>query len=228
MKKAIIILAILFGMFGIVQAQEEEAKEEQKQEEQKQEEQKTPAVGIVKPIQVQLVVTGVGSGIHAGYHMNKKVFLGIDSTSKTQSSQEVSSTGGTIKIDIAFSTTILLMRYSPFENPFFFQLGGVVRSWVMDGTSLDSTGAEEYTMKFQWPSAASLIGIGANWVGKSGFSGGLGLSYLIGGNPDITSEDKSSNQQWECALAQQTKKGEEDFKQFANVPYFHLNIGWNF
>ena len=72
-----------------------------------------------------------------------------------------------------------------------------------------------------------MVGLGWNWIGDSGFSGGLGIHSLSVGEPEVTITDNTGT-----ANASQIEAEKEYWKDFgsyyASASNIYVNIGWNF
>ncbi|MGK5091424.1 hypothetical protein WDW89_05315 [Deltaproteobacteria bacterium TL4] len=184
------------------------------------------------PLQIQLAATTVGPGLHAGYHINDVIFLGLEATS-TSISQSSTDAAGTVEATLDFSTQVVMLRVSPFKGSFFLQGGVVNRSWTVEasGTSLIGDSGEEgvLAVKVDFPSPAFNVGLGWNWIADFGLSGGLGFGVISGGNPTV---DMEAAGVYSVIPDEEIQKEEDDFADsmsaFATFPYVHINIGWNF
>lgn len=185
-----------------------------------------------KSIQLQLLGSNIGSGAHLGYHLNDMFFVGADMSAISISSDEKDSSG-TVTAELKFSTQVFMLRISPFSGAFYIQGGMVSRKWDLEATGVsqigDSGESGTVTAEVKFPRSAANVGLGWNWISDFGLSGGLGLGTIMGGDPkvEMTVTDTTGTVT-DSDIQEEEDQLKSDMKQFANVPYVHLQIGWNF
>lgn len=184
------------------------------------------------PWQAQIASGSVGAGPHLGYNINQWVFVGAESLSRKETT---TSTFGT-SVTVNQSTNQILARFSTWENSgFYLQAGMVSRSWSAEslgygciGTTWPYTCTNQESVKIKWPDTAGNVGLGWNWVGDGGFSGGWGFSSISGGDPEITVTDLEGNAT-AAQVAEEEKYWNDNFAiYYKSVSNLHINFGWNF
>ena len=80
---------------------------------------------------------------------------------------------------------------------------------------------------FKWPSSATMAGLGWNWIGDSGFSGGLGLQSISLGEPEITVTD-TEGEASASEIAEEEKQWKDLYGSWSSFANIYVNIGWNF
>ncbi len=72
-----------------------------------------------------------------------------------------------------------------------------------------------------------MIGLGWNWIGDSGFSGGLGFQSIGVGKPEIYVSD-NEGQATETQIAEEKKNYNSLYSSYQSALNIYTNIGWNF
>ncbi|RLA07683.1 MAG: hypothetical protein DRQ51_05280 [Gammaproteobacteria bacterium] len=189
-----------------------------------------PSFAKDRPIQLQVMTSTVGTGIHGGYHINDKFYVGLDHTSYDTKIDDDSS-NSSVEVKLKFNTNILLARYAPFGNVFYLQAGLVNRSWDVDAVGTEEIGDSGVVARVDanvsFPSTALNVGVGWNWIAKFGLSGGFGVGIINGGAPEV---DLSVNNNTisDADIKKEEDEFEDDLSAFSTFPYLHGFIGYNF
>jgi len=190
------------------------------------------------PLQLQILSGNVGVGPSVGYNINKIVMIGVDALSKSETAEESTYYGSTTNQatgTASYDTTIIYSRFSVWDDSgFYLQLGATSRDWLVEVTGPTYIGSyttgytysSSTTVTFEWPKTATMAGLGWNWIGDSGFSGGFGLQSFSG-EPETKVTDNTGS-----ATAAQIEAEEEYWKTVADLyapsSNIYINIGWNF
>jgi len=180
--------------------------------------------------QLQALVTTLGSGAALGVQISDMFYVGGDFTSLTYDEKN-SDESERLKLD--FSTQIALVRIYPLSSSGLFFQGGVVsRKWTAEGWSYDSNNDgtidsnEWVKVKLTFPSTATMIGLGGNWIADWGLSFALGLNYITGGAPDVEIETGFAASQSD--IDREEARIKEDAKQFETIAQVYLGLGYAF
>ena len=181
------------------------------------------------PIQVQYLSGGNGSGPSVGYNISDVIYVGADLLSETKTAASGSVTGSA-----TFTTNLVTARFSTWDDSgFYLQAGAGSADWSMSiaGPGYIGTTSMEYSnnmkVDFKWPSSATMAGLGWNWIGDSGFSGGLGLQSISLGEPEITVTD-TEGEASASEIAEEEKQWKDLYGSWSSFANIYVNIGWNF
>ena len=182
------------------------------------------------PLQVQLLSGNVGAGPSIGYNLNDTIYIGGDilSRSDTASESTAAATG-------TFSTNLISARFSTWDDSgFYLQVGAGNVDWSVKATDYEyignwpnGTSSSDATVKIKWSGPASMIGLGWNWIGDSGFSGGLGFQSIGVGEPEINVTD-NEGQATATQIAEEKENYNSLYSSYQSALNIYTNIGWNF
>ena len=69
--------------------------------------------------------------------------------------------------------------------------------------------------------------MGWNWIGDSGFSGGLGFQSIGVGEPEITVTD-TEGEATAAEIAEEETYYKTTFSSYSSALNIYVNFGWNF
>ncbi len=178
------------------------------------------------PVQVQLLSNSLGSGVLVGNNFNSTVYAGFEVTSKS-----VDETFSEVSVSGDFPTAQFNMRFSTWDDSgFFLQLGAVFYDWTIEGKGagyIDTQYTSSEVLKVTWSGVSPSFGLGWNWIGDSGFSGGISLAAFSLAPPTVTIEDEN-NLATPAQIETEEKDAEETFAYLNAASVFTISLGWNF
>ena len=181
------------------------------------------------PIQAQFLSGNNGGGPSVGYNFTDVIYVGGDFLSAEKTYGE-----GTVTGSATFLTNLVTARFSPWDDSgFYLQAGAGNADWNMtiSGPGYIGTSSIEYSNKMdiniKWGGSATMAGLGWNWIGDSGFSGGLGLQSIGLGEPEITVTD-TEGEASSTEIAEEETYWKSVFGSWSSAGNLYVNFGWNF
>jgi hypothetical protein len=177
----------------------------------------------------------LGAGLEVSYNLGDHLAIGVNYYAMTaEGSGENSENSEVVKFDL--STAELFLRLYPFAGSGFYISGAAVaRNWKVtdEGYTDDFQGTTEqanYKITAEWPNTGYAYGLGGNWVTHSGFSWGMFLGVLTGGNPELKGEvDNTNITQADIDKEIDQFEEDEDFgSKYNTAPLLRIAFGYNF